>query len=111
MRVRHRSDMAEVERFLLFVGYPRSGHSIVGAMLNAHPNAVIAHELHVWRQILAGRTREEVFARILARAYWFDLRGNRTNYSYDIPHQWQGRFDRLELVGDKCAGRVAECIG
>ena len=39
----HRLD--EVERVCLFIGHPRSGHSLVGAMLDAHPDLCIAHEL------------------------------------------------------------------
>jgi hypothetical protein len=79
-------------------------------MLNAHPNAAIAHEPNVGRLILDGCTREAAFARILARAWWFDLRGNATNYSYDIPGQWQGLFDRVQVVGDKCGDWVSRCI-
>ena len=33
-----------VHCFLFFVGYARSGHSIIASMLDAHPNVVIAHE-------------------------------------------------------------------
>ncbi len=33
-----------VETYCMFIGYPRSDHSIVGALLDAHPNIVIAHE-------------------------------------------------------------------
>jgi hypothetical protein len=46
--LKNRSHLAEVERFALFVGYPRSGHSLIGSLLNAHPDMVIAHELGVF---------------------------------------------------------------
>ena len=36
-----------VETFLLFIGYPASGHSIVGAILDAHPQIIIPHEYDV----------------------------------------------------------------
>src|SRR5262245_32956253 len=101
LRRRHRADFDRVERFCLFVGYPRSGHSIVGAMLNAHRDAVISHELIVPPLILRGCGRDELFARILARAEWFNMRGNRANYDYRIRHQWQGRFATLRVIGDK----------
>jgi hypothetical protein len=109
-RRRYRDDLAGVERFCLFVGYPRSGHSIVGAVLNAHRDAIISHELNIPPLVLAGCTREELYSRILARSYWFNLRGNRTNYSYEIPHQWQGRFETLRVIGDKGGGWVAQHI-
>jgi hypothetical protein len=109
-RRRFKEDFDRVERFCLFVGYPRSGHSIVGAMLNAHRDAVISHELDAPPLILAGCSRDELYSRILARAYWFNLRGNRANYPYQVPGQWQGRFDMLRLVGDKRGGIVTRSI-
>ena len=67
-RRRYSEELAAVERFLLFVGYPRSGHSIVGALLNAHRDAVVAHELDAPPLIVGGCSRDELFSRILARA-------------------------------------------
>lgn len=109
-RRRFRDDFARVERFCLFVGYPRSGHSIVGAMLNAHRDAVIAHELDAPPLVLDGCGRDELCSRILARAHWFNLRGNRANYAYRVPGQWQGGFEALRLIGDKRGGSVTRAI-
>ena len=33
----------DVERVCLFIGYQRSSHSLVGSILDAHPEAAIAH--------------------------------------------------------------------
>ena len=30
--------------FLLFVGYSRSGHTLIGALLDGHPNAIVSNE-------------------------------------------------------------------
>jgi SAM-dependent methyltransferase len=109
-RRRYRAAFDDVETFCLFVGYPRSGHSLVGALLNAHRHAVIAHELDVARLVLAGGDRDTIFAQVLARAAWFDLRGNTSNYRYQVPNQWQGRFERLRVVGDKRGGSAALAI-
>ena len=109
-RRRYASDFGRVESFVLFVGYPRSGHSLVGAVLNAHRDAVISHELDAPPLILAGCSRDELYARILARANWFNLRGNTSNYEYYVPHQWQGRFTTLRVIGDKRGGAVTRCI-
>ena len=41
-----------IEKFVLFIGYPRSGHSIVGSLMDAHPHVVIANEfllLKYWK--------------------------------------------------------------
>ena len=37
-------DADGVEKFVFFVGYARSGSSIVGSMVDAHPNMIIANE-------------------------------------------------------------------
>ena len=108
---RLRADFARVERFCLFVGYPRSGHSIVGTMLEAHPDAVIAHELNAPPLILGGIGRDRLYARIVARARWFHLRGSRTNYDYRVPGQWQGRFRTLRVIGDKRGGALTRALG
>jgi sulfotransferase family protein len=109
-RRRYRDDFDGVARFCLFVGYPRSGHSIVGALLNAHRHAVISHELNAPELILQGCSRDTLYARILARADWFNLRGNTSNHSYQVRNQWQGRFAELRVIGDKRGGAVTRCI-
>lgn len=110
LRRRYRGEFAGVQAFCLFVGYPRSGHSIFGACLNAHRDAVVSHELGAQQLVLEGCSREVLYSRILARASWFNLRGNRSNYRYAVPNQWQGRFDALRVIGDKRGGAVTRCI-
>ena len=39
-----------IQTFVLFIGYGRSGHSLVAAILDAHPKIVIAHEFDVSRK-------------------------------------------------------------
>ena len=39
-----------IQTFVLFIGYGRSGHSLVAAILDAHPKIVIAHEFDVLRK-------------------------------------------------------------
>ncbi|XP_078374375.1 uncharacterized protein LOC144657905 [Oculina patagonica] len=34
----------EVETFVMFIGYPHSSHSLVGAILDAHPGIIIPHD-------------------------------------------------------------------
>jgi len=41
------SEVDGVEKFVLFIGHSKSGHSIISAMMDAHPNIVIAIEYHV----------------------------------------------------------------
>lgn len=104
------ADFAGVKRFCLFVGYPRSGHSLVGACLNAHPDAVISSELPAPLWIQRGCSRDEVYARILARAKWFNFRGNTSNYRYQVPNRWQGKYRELKVIGDKRGGWVTRTL-
>ena len=79
---------------------------MIGAMLNAHPGMVIAHEAHVPNLIEEGLGRSPFYARILREDQIFQSRGNKGIYEFAIPNQWQGRFETLEVIGDKRGGAV-----
>lgn len=105
---------AAVERFCLFVGYPRSGHSLVGSLLDAHPEVVIAHEANAPRLAAQGLARAALFERLVENAREQAARpgGRRASgYSYLVPGQWQGRFRRLRVLGDKSGGKTTARVG
>ncbi len=100
---------AEVETYCFFVGFPRSGHSLLGALLDAHPQIVIAHELDALRLIQAGFRRAQLFHCILANSAGFAaVERAWSGYSYAVPNQWQGRYERLTVIGDKKGGDSSE---
>ena len=43
--------MSVVEKFAFFIGFTRSGHSIVGSFMDAHPNMIIAYQYKFFRQL------------------------------------------------------------
>jgi hypothetical protein len=89
----------------MFVGYARSGHSVVATLLNAHPEMVISNELHALRFVQHGFRRNQVFALVLARDEAFEASGRRwTGYDYSVPNQSQGTFTQLRVIGDKKGG-------
>lgn len=105
-----RSELGEVETYTVFLGHSRSGHSIVGALLDAHPQIVISDELDALSLVQARFSRDQVlYLSILvarhqaARERRKEGRGGRT-YSYHVPGQSQGHFDALRVVGDSRAG-------
>jgi hypothetical protein len=103
---RWRGTFEDVNTFCLFIGYPRSGHSLVGSLLDAHPNAIIAHEADALGLLQGGATRDELFTFLLSNSQYYARFGrNWTGYSYIVPGQWQGRYERLTVVGDKKGGR------
>lgn len=101
------ADFASVERFVVFVGYPRSGHSLVGSLLDAHPQAAIAHEMDILRFVAAGFDRDLLFHLLLENVREFTAAGREwTDYRYDVPGGWQGRTQgALRVIGDKKGGR------
>ena len=101
-----------VETFVLFIGYPRSSHSLVGAILDAHPEIVIPHEfnlLNVWNRFRKLGNRQEKLQKYLlfyelqqlsTRQALFGIRANNSlyqgesAYTYNIPKLWQGGYHK-----------------
>jgi hypothetical protein len=107
----HLDETAAVPRFddlrayCMFLGYPRSGHSLIGALLDAHPDVIMAHELDALRHVAAGCGRERLFALLLENSR-AAAAGGRTwgEYGYAVLGGWQGRFRKLRVIGDKKGG-------
>lgn len=108
---RNRRLFADLEAYCLFVGPRRSGTTLLGQLLNAHPDVVIAHQLYAL-EYLSGWTRNQHIQRILNQDREFVSRRKcRWNgYDYSVPGQWQGRVRTLKVVGDKGADRATRSI-
>ena len=101
---RHNPSFDDLEHFCLFIGYARSGHTLVATLLNAHPEVVIAHELDAVRFVRHGFRRAQLFALLLQRDQHFGRMGRTwSGYQYEVPGQFQGRIERLRVLGDKRA--------
>jgi hypothetical protein len=87
----------------------KSGGSMIGSLLDAHPNAILADEVYALRYIQSGFRRDQIF-HILLRASQKELLKGRvtarrlTPYSWLVPNQWQGRFTSLQVMGDSTTG-------
>ena len=110
-----------MNRFLFFVGYARSGHSIIASMLDAHPNVVIAHEYALfvkWKHDPAQQSNKTwLFNTLYNNSRFSVYRGLRTQqalkkgYTFAIPGTWQGRYDTstgISVIGDKSGGMTAQ---
>ena len=96
------SDFKDIETFCVFIGYPRSGHSLIASLLDAHPEMVFSNELNVLRYIKYKFTREQIFYLILENSRILSERGRiHTGYSYSVENQWQGRYRKIKVIGDK----------
>jgi hypothetical protein len=101
----NRRHFKSIEKYVMFIGYPRSGHSIFGSMLDAHPNIIIAHEQNILLYLKAGFSKNQIFSLILKNSKDFTKAGRKwEEYKYEIPNQWQGNFEQLKVIGDKKGG-------
>jgi hypothetical protein len=105
---RLRDDARAIRSVVVFVGHPRSGHSLVGALLDAHPDMVVAHEADVLKYVVAGFGRDQLVALLVRRERERVEAGHRagSGYGYAVPDSWQGRYRRLTVIGDKKGGRT-----
>ncbi|PLK26704.1 sulfotransferase [Novosphingobium sp. TH158] len=93
--------------FVVFIGNPRSGTTLVRSLLNAHPNVVIANEFNIlaafqqgerdWRRVLGGIRRH---------AAWFDAKPVWQGYDYRINARRKTPASAIRVIGDKKAGRT-----
>ncbi len=94
----------EVRHFSFFIGYARSGHTLVASMLNAHPEVVIANELDAVRFVRHRFLRRQLYWLLLQRDDRFgSTERTWSGYQYEVPGQFQGRVERLRVLGDKRA--------
>ncbi|CAH3031109.1 unnamed protein product, partial [Pocillopora meandrina] len=107
-----------VESFVLFVGHPRSGHSLVAAILDSHPEIIISDEFNLLYKFDSffkdlSQTDDErklrIFYDLHTRSRRQAMFGSRSSicsvsYCYNIKGGWQGYCKRkLKVIGDKNA--------
>ncbi|MGI8828224.1 MAG: sulfotransferase [Candidatus Limnocylindria bacterium] len=111
-----RALLSSVETYCLFLGHARSGHSILGALLDAHPEMAISDELDAMSYVKAGFQRDQVLwlsvkvARDQAARHRLKRGRGGKIYSYRVPGQWQGRTQQLRVVGDSNAGGTVRAL-
>jgi len=97
-----------ISGYCMFVGLPRSGHSTLGTLLNAHENLLISHNLDAVKYIRAGFSREELYFLIRERDKEFSKQGRSAGgYSYSIQGQHQDDYSSIRIFGDKRAGAAS----
>jgi sulfotransferase family protein len=97
--------------YCTFIGYPRSGHSLVGSLLDAHPNIIIAHELDSLLFLKSGFSDRQLYYLLLENSRIFAQHGRVWGaYSYAVPDQYQGRYTELRVIGDKKGGGTTDRI-
>jgi hypothetical protein len=101
-------DVSSLQRFVLFVGQPRSGHSVVGALLNASRYALIAHNLDILELVKNDADRTSLFNEIQRQESWFSERNRFLGgYSYQIAGTSVECDSSLQVIGAKKAGAAS----
>ena len=103
-----------VKIYVFFVGVARSGHSIVGAILDSHPHVVISNELNVFRNLLSlpDITKSVLFNKIWNTSYEKAVKTDKLGmhstdkgYSLAVDGLYQGMYDSyIDVIGDKMGG-------
>lgn len=112
--------LRNIHTYCLFIGHTKSGNSMLGSLIDAHPNAILADEVDATNYLLLGFQRNQLF-HILLRASQKEFHKGRVTarrmdpYSWKVSSQWQGRFSTLKIIGDSTSGtttrRLAETPG
>ena len=113
--------MDNIKTFVFFVGIGRSGHSIIGSLLDSHPHMVVAHESNLFFRLAHGQlslTKPVIFNDLWknTRDSILDngLRAKSTNgkgYTLFIDDLYQGRYvDYIEVIGDKKGRGTTEIL-
>ena len=109
-----------IKTFVFFVGHARSGHSIVGSLMDGHPHMVISHEYDLFNKLANGTiapNKADIF-----NALWGNtkqtiingLRAKSTNYkgyTLFVDGLYQGKYvDHIDVIGDKKGGTTADLL-
>jgi hypothetical protein len=107
---------ADVHTFCVFIGHNKSGTSLLGGLLDAHPRVVLADEADALRYVEVGIDRDAL-GHILLRSSRTELRKGRVTarrlepYSYLVPGQSQGRTEHPVVFGDSTSGTSTRRLG
>jgi hypothetical protein len=111
----HPDRYAKTRTFCFFVGHVKCGTSLLGAMLDAHPNVILADEVDAVGLLDAGFSRDEVF-HLLRKGAEDEARKGRVTarrlggYALAVPGGSQGRVEVPLAVGDGRAGPTTKLL-
>ena len=117
------SEVEQVKTFIFFLGHARSGHSIVGSILDAHPHIILAHEAKLFMTMNADLSRKKplytkkstILNVLWNNSFHSSTLGLRTEerkalkkgYTLSIDGLYQGMFvPPIQVIGDKSGGKT-----
>lgn len=108
------SALDHIATMCVLIGHTKSGGSLLGAMLDAHPSVVFGDEVDVLELCSAGFTPDQIFRTLERSASREATRGRVTarrlgGYSLSMPG-WQGLHDRPTVAGVSRAGPTTRVL-
>lgn len=99
----------DVHTFCFFIGHTKSGGTLIGSLLDAHPNALLADEIDALKYVANGFNKEQLFYVLKKGSQREAMKGRVTArrwqaYDFEVSNQWQGRYQKLQVIGDSKAG-------
>ena len=100
-----------VKTILFFIGYPRSRHSLLGSLLDAHPHMIVSDEsmafprwrrnpkewlngsIYAFYDTLFGASQRAIMTGRRSRMFEGSVVNKTSAYGYFVPKQWQGNYD------------------
>ncbi|XP_047140131.1 uncharacterized protein LOC100215248 isoform X2 [Hydra vulgaris] len=93
-------NFSKLKTFLLFIGYPRSGSTLTGSLLDAHPSVIIANEYNLfikWKNFTDKQKNKHYICNQLWNNSVAETRHQRAVskkyfFQYYVPGLWQGLY-------------------
>ena len=110
------------EKYLFFVGYPRAGSTLLGQIINSHPNCLVSNEFRALDSIIKdSRNIDDVMSAAAEDAQKLFKAGLENHKNYNI-NKFQGKWKStdflynntlfkkrdIKLIGDKKAGSTTK---
>ena len=106
-----------VKTFVFFMGYSRSGSSIISSLMDAHPHMVVAYQYKVINSLKSGNqlltNKAYLYEELYKRSRNDSTEGWRSEHNVDkgytlhIGTGWQGKYDKyVSVIGDKTADKT-----
>eukprot|EP00041_Stephanoeca_diplocostata_P008515 m.126172 g.126172 ORF g.126172 m.126172 type:complete len:472 (+) comp17356_c0_seq1:419-1834(+) len=112
--------------FTMFCGHPRSGHSLIGSIIDSNLRAVVSNEydfaqhvLHPTNRLIPSRLNttsrlEAQLFHMLLNSRQCSKKRIQAGYNYTFPHLFQGQWmqppQQLQVIGDKKGGGTARAL-
>ena len=89
--------------FILFIGYPSSGHTLFANLLNLHPDILVSNELDATVYFQYGIPARALRGAIIRHDEKFETQSriNTKGYSYDFGQNKTSEKHDIRVIGDK----------